>query len=162
MKIVLMGVSGSGKSAVGRALARQLNWPLIEGDDLHPPANMDKMRRGVPLDDEDRRPWLETLVNRMRSQDQVIVACSALKQSYRDTLRAAGDDVRFVFLRVHRQMLAGRLARRRSHFFSPTLLDSQLATLQPPQTQEADAITIDADASVAALAKRVIQQLQLG
>lgn len=162
MKIVLMGVSGSGKSAVGRALARQLGWPLIEGDDLHSQDNVDKMQRGIALDDEDRRPWLETLVRRMGPQEHVIVACSALKQDYRDKLRAAGDDVRFVFLRVHRQMLAGRLARRRSHFFSPTLLDSQLATLQPPQAREADAITIDADTSVASLAKRIIQQLQLG
>ncbi len=140
-----MGVAGAGKSTVGEALARALGWPFVEGDALHPPANVAKMRRGEPLDDADRAPWLRAIADEIRARPDAVVACSALREAYRAALRVR-PDVRFVFLDVPRALLDERLAKRRGHFMPPTLLASQLATLERP----ADAVTVDGAQPVAA------------
>jgi gluconokinase len=145
MIVVVMGVSGAGKTTIGQALAAALGWPFVEADELHPPANVAKMARGEPLDDADRAPWLEAVAARMRALDDGVVACSALRERYRDVLRVR-PDVRFILLDVPRALLEQRLAARRGHFMPPSLLPSQLATLERP----ADAIVIDGAPPVAA------------
>ena len=136
MIIIIMGVSGSGKSTLGRALANSLSWHFIEGDDFHPPENVDKMSRGEPLDDADRQPWLAALNARLRehaaAREGAVLACSALKKAYRETLSSKVDDLHFVFLRGDPEVILRRLARRRGHFMPPSLLDSQIKTLEPP------------------------------
>jgi carbohydrate kinase (thermoresistant glucokinase family) len=138
--IVVMGVSGAGKSTVAEKLATRLNWPLIEGDSLHPPANIAKMSQGTPLDDDDRLPWLKAIAARIDSARQahqpIIVTCSALKRSYRETLEDGHDDVGFVYLQGSKELIAQRLAARTNHFMPPGLLDSQFATLQEPAADE--------------------------
>ncbi|MET4569424.1 gluconokinase [Rhodanobacter soli] len=139
MVIVVMGVSGSGKSTLARALAEAWNWDFQEGDELHPPANIDKMRAGLALDDDDRRPWLERVAawiaaELARGRDGV-VTCSALKRRYRDRLRRAGAGVRFVCIELPPAELERRLRRRR-HFMPASLLDSQLRTLEVPDAAE--------------------------
>jgi len=133
--VVVMGVAGSGKSTVGRALAAELGWPFFDGDDFHPEGNLRKMRAGTPLDDGDRAPWLDRLAALLREQLQqgtsAVLACSALKARYRARL-AVDDRVRFVFLDVDREELVRRLALRRDHFLPAALLDSQLRELEPP------------------------------
>lgn len=138
MIVVVMGVSGAGKTTIGRALATALGWPFVDADDLHPAANVDKMRRGEPLDDADRAPWLAAVAARMRSLGDGVVACSALRARYRDALRVR-DDVRFVFIDVPRAVLERRLQHRAGHYMPPSLLPSQLATLEWPR----DAIVVD-------------------
>ncbi len=137
----IMGVSGSGKSTIGARLARELGIDFIEGDDLHPPDNVKRMASGVPLADADRRGWLLAIGTRLRDAKRagrgLVVSCSALKRSYRDLLRSAGDDtVRFVYLAGSRALLAERMAQRREHFMPPSLLESQLATLEEPGPDE--------------------------
>jgi gluconokinase len=136
--VVVMGVSGSGKSTVGRLLARQLGWTFVEADDYHPAANIEKMHRGVPLDDDDRRPWLEAIRYRLEEADargeNVVLACSALKHSYQHYL--AGFDpesVRYVYLAGSEELIKRRLAARTGHFMNPALLHSQFETLEPPE-----------------------------
>jgi gluconokinase len=143
MIVIVMGVAGAGKTTVGRALAAALGWPFVDADDLHPAANVDRMRRGQPLDDADRAPWLQAVASTIRTMKDGVVACSALKRAYRDALRVR-DDVRFVYLVVDRAVLERRLAARRGHYMPPSLLPSQLATLEPPD----DAIVVDGDAPV--------------
>ncbi|HEV8381730.1 MAG TPA: gluconokinase [Gemmatimonadales bacterium] len=138
---VIMGVSGSGKSAIGATLARKLDIAFVEGDDLHPPDNVKRMAAGIPLTDDDRRGWLTAIAARLREAKRagvgLVVSCSALKRSYRDLLRSAGEaDVRFVYLAGSRALLAERMAHRRGHFMPPSLLDSQLATLEEPSADE--------------------------
>jgi gluconokinase len=137
-----MGVSGSGKSVVGQALAADLGWPFFDGDDFHPEANVAKMASGVPLTDVDRWPWLDRLAAEMAAidgrGDNAVLACSALRQAYRDRISRAGN-VRFVHLSGDHDTIAARLAARTHHYMPPTLLASQLATLEPPQ----DAIVVD-------------------
>lgn len=147
--IVVMGVSGAGKSTIGELLSQRLNRPLIEGDSLHPPANIAKMSQGIPLDDDDRRPWLEAIAARIdearQSRAPIVVTCSALKRSYRDILTGGHDDVGFVYLRGAKDLIAGRLKARTDHFMPPGLLDSQFAALQEPGEDEPTlAIAIDA------------------
>ena len=141
MITIVMGVSGSGKSTIGQGLATRLGQPFIDGDSLHPQANRDKMAHGIPLDDADRQPWFEAIVTEMDRHrargESLVLACSALKRRYRDFLRHGHDDVRFVYLRASRTLLAERLGHRSGHFFDPTLLDSQLATLEEPSPDEA-------------------------
>ncbi len=136
----MMGVSGSGKSLIGAALARALGIDFVEGDEYHPAENVERMARGVPLTDEDRAGWLRSLATRIREARDagtgLVMTCSALKRSYRDVLRAGAADVRFVFLRGPRTLIAERLANRRGHFMPPSLLDSQLATLEEPSPDE--------------------------
>src|SRR5438046_7647923 len=136
-----MGVSGSGKTTVGAKLARALQLAFLEGDDLHPAQNVERMAAGIPLTDDDRRPWLLAIAGQLRDARRagvgLVVACSALKRSYRDLLRSAGAaDVRFVYLAGNRALLAGRMAKRRGHFMPPALLESQLATLEAPSPDE--------------------------
>jgi len=131
--LVFMGVAGCGKSSVGQAVADALHLPLIEGDTFHPEANREKMRAGIALTDADRAGWLEELGRQLAAKpDGVLLACSALKRAYRDVLRRHRPDVRFVFLDLDRDAALARVSARPGHFFSPTLIDSQFATLERP------------------------------
>jgi len=136
-----MGVSGSGKSLIGAALARALRIDFVEGDAYHSAENVKRMTSGVPLTDEDRAQWLQSLAARIREARAagtgLVMTCSALKRAYRDVLRAGAPELRFVFLRGSPTLLAQRIANRRGHFMPPSLLDSQLATLQEPSPEEA-------------------------
>ena len=137
MRVVVMGVTSTGKSRIGAMLADALEGRFVDADDLHPEANRLKMASGTPLTDADRWPWLDAVAAEMgRGAGPVVVACSALKRAYRDRLRAAGD-VRFVHLDGPRDVIAGRMAAREGHFMPVTLLDSQIATLEPPGPDEA-------------------------
>jgi gluconokinase len=142
MIVVLMGVSGSGKTVVGQALAANLGWPFFDGDDFHPPANVAKMAAGTPLTDADRWPWLDRLAAEMAAVtahgSNAVLACSALKRAYRDRLERAGS-VRFVHLKGDDETIAARLAGRAHRYMPPTLLASQFATLEEPK----DAIVVD-------------------
>jgi len=138
---VMMGVCGSGKSLIGAQLARALGVEFVEGDDLHPPDNVKRMVAGIPLTDDDRRGWLMAIAARLQAAKRagvgLVVSCSALKRSYRDLMRSAGDaKLRFVYLAGTRALLAERMAQRRGHFMPPSLLDSQLAILEEPSPDE--------------------------
>lgn len=161
--LVVMGVSGSGKSTVARLVADRLGWDLQEGDDLHPRANVEKMAAGIPLTDDDRWPWLGLVadwidVHRAEGEHGVIT-CSALKRSYRDLL--ARPDVAFVHLASDRSVLSGRLGTREGHFMPASLLDSQLATLEPLQPDERG-IVVDGASSPEAEADEIVARLGLG
>jgi gluconokinase len=138
--VVVMGVSGSGKSTVAAGLVDRLGCDFAEGDDFHPPANVAKMRAGTPLDDEDRWPWLRTLAAWIGEHEQagrsVVVTCSALKRSYRDLLRDGHPSVWFAHVTVDPDLLRQRVQKRSGHYMPPSLLDSQLATLEPLQDDE--------------------------
>ncbi|WP_240783949.1 gluconokinase [Tabrizicola caldifontis] len=141
-RIVIMGVSGCGKTSVGRALAARLGVPYRDGDDLHPQQNVDRMRAGIPLTDADRWSWLDRVTAVLRHQAPVIVGCSALKRAYRDRIRAgAGGPVTFVHLTGDPDLIAARMAARTGHYMPHALLDSQFAALEPPGPDEA--ITLD-------------------
>jgi gluconokinase len=137
---VVMGVSGTGKSTIARLLAEDLGWPSAEGDDFHSPANIAKMHAGHPLTDEDRLPWLHSIAGwigvREAAGDGGVITCSALKRSYRDLLRAGHPDVRFICLVGSHDLLEERLEHRAGHFMPASLLDSQLQTLEPLQSDE--------------------------
>ncbi len=138
--IVVMGVSGSGKSTVAAGLVERLGWVFAEGDDFHPPANVEKMRSGTPLGDEDRWPWLRDLAAWIGGHEQagesVVVTCSALKRAYRDVLREGHPSVWFAHVTVDAELLRERVAHRAGHYMPSTLLDSQLASLEPLQDDE--------------------------
>jgi gluconokinase len=144
-----MGPSGCGKTTLARALALSMDWRYVEGDELHPEANVQKMRAGVPLDDADRAPWLQSIGAEMASRPGrgVVAACSALKRRYRDVLRAVAGPVVFVLPLMPRDVLAQRLADRAGHYMPASLLDSQLAALEPLGADEAG-FTIDGTATV--------------
>ncbi|HEY6880447.1 MAG TPA: gluconokinase [Polyangiales bacterium] len=144
MQIVVMGVSGAGKSVIGRALAAQLSFPYIDGDDLHPAANIAKMRSGVPLDDDDRAPWLERVGTWLAQHTQGVVSCSALRRRYRDRLREAAPGARFVQLNVDTERLTQRLSARRGHFMPGSLLASQLSAFEP-LTPDEHGVLLDND-----------------
>ncbi len=160
--LVLMGVSGSGKSTVAQTLVKRLEWDLAEGDDMHPAANIAKMRAGRPLDDEDRRPWLTTVAAWIREHTASgrpgVVTCSALKRDYRDVLR--GPHVVFVHLAAGRDEIARRMSGRRVHYMPSALLDSQLDALEPPADDE-NAITIDVGGTPDEAAAEIIERLDL-
>lgn len=144
LRIVIMGVSGCGKSSVGEGLALRLGIPYRDGDDLHPAANVEKMRVGTPLTDDDRWPWLDRVAEVLAKDAPVIVGCSALRRAYRDRLRAgAGGPVQFIHLTGSRDLIASRMAARTGHYMPSSLLDSQFAALEPPGPEEALAIDID-------------------
>lgn len=151
-RMVLMGVSGSGKTTVGRALSDRTGVRYLDGDDLHPPANIAKMAAGEPLTDADREPWLERVAEALRDAP-VIVGCSALKRRYRDALRQA-EPILFVHLSGAPEVLAARMAGRTGHFMPGTLLRSQLDALEPPEPDE-DAITVDIDQPLQAVVEAI-------
>lgn len=146
MIVVVMGVCGCGKTTIGRMLADRLDAVFIEGDELHPAGNKDKMAAGIPLDDKDREPWLDAIAERAARASSdvpcVVVSCSALKRAYRDRLRDAGGDLKLVHLTGSRPLLQARMNERRGHFMPAGLLDSQIATLEVPQPDET-AINLD-------------------
>lgn len=159
-----MGVSGSGKSLIGSAIAAELGVPFIEGDRLHPDANVAKMSSGLPLTDDERWPWLDRVGEELRTAAATgggaVAACSALKRIYRDRLRSAvGPTLRFVFLRGKRATLAARLTARKHHFMPASLLDSQLATLEDPAS-EAGVCTLDVEATPEAIAAAAVAWLR--
>lgn len=137
MVIVVMGVSGSGKTTIGRALAAALHWSFSDADDFHSPANVEKMKKGIPLSDEDREPWLRTIRGAIeqwkRDESGHVLACSALKGSYRDILGQNDPDVKFVYLQGAFDVISQRLKERKSHFFNPALLRSQFDALETPE-----------------------------
>jgi gluconokinase len=143
---VVMGVSGSGKSVIGAALARSLGVEFLDGDDFHSPANVARMSSGIPLTDQDRAQWVAVLAGKLRQASAaglgLVVACSALKRGYRDILRAGVPELKFILLEGSRPLIAERLAHRAGHFMPPSLLDSQLATLESP-TPDEDAWVFD-------------------
>jgi gluconokinase len=138
--IVVMGVSGCGKSTVGALLAERLGWAFVEGDDLHPPENIEKMRRGIPLCEADRQPWLRSIaevIDRLRSKGSPgIITCSALRRCYREMLADGRPHLRFLYLKGSRALIRRRLAQRLGHFMPPDLLDSQFADLEEPRPGE--------------------------
>lgn len=187
--VLLMGVSGAGKTAVGERLAERLGWPFIDADDLHPDVNVRKMASGVPLTDEDRHPWLhrvrETMVENADSGQSTIIACSALKREYRELLLKEPEqrqtegrveeraqqqvqaqeprgrvETRLVYLRASQAVLERRLRERRGHFFDPDLLASQLETLEEPTVEEpSEALIVDADVELEAVVDAVAAAL---
>ncbi|MES0200211.1 gluconokinase [Mesorhizobium sp. M0011] len=161
--IVVMGVSGCGKTRIGVEIAQRLGLAFIEGDTLHPRGNVEKMSASMPLSDDDRWPWLDLVGAVLRQAHEegggLVVSCSALKKSYRDRLRqAAAGAVVFVFLEGSRAVLQARIAERRGHFFPPALLDSQLAALENPG-EEPLVVTVDIDASVDRIANAALKGL---
>jgi gluconokinase len=153
-----MGVSGCGKSSVGAGLAARLGLNYRDGDDLHPPENVAKMRAGMPLTDADRWPWLDRVGQVLLAEAPVIVGCSALKRAYRDRIRtAAGGPVTFVHLDGSQEVIAARMALRQGHYMPLSLLDSQFAALEPPAAEEA--ITVSIDQPLEAIVADILRQL---
>ncbi|ROP60617.1 gluconokinase/shikimate kinase [Curtobacterium sp. PhB115] len=161
--LVVMGVSGSGKSTVAAMVAERLGWEFAEGDSMHPQANVDKMHAGTPLTDEDRWPWLDVVAGWIRGHLEAgtngVVTCSALKRSYREVLRAPG--VVFVHVAGDGALIEARMSSRSGHFMPTSLLSSQLATLEPPQPDEAH-VTVTADRTPEAETDEVLELLGLG
>jgi gluconokinase len=162
--LVIMGVSGCGKTTVAAILAGRLRWPFEEGDALHPQSNVDKMKAGHALTDADRAPWLKKVADwvaqRLDSGEDGIITCSALKRSYRDVIGAARSGVVFVYLAGSRETIASRLTARHGHFMPSSLLDSQFADLQEPSVDEA-AIRVDVGPTPASIAQTVVERLGL-
>lgn len=161
--IVIMGVAGSGKTTVGALLAERLGLPFRDADEFHPPSNVAKMSSGIPLVDEDRWPWLDAIGAALRASTGkgIVVTCSALKRIYRDRIRAAaGHPVRFVLLDGPRHLLADRIGRRKGHFMPPSLLDSQLATLERPAPDEG-AITVSIEPPPEEIVAAITEKLAL-
>lgn len=161
--IVVMGVSGCGKSTVGALLAERLGWSFEDGDSFHPPENVEKMRSGTPLTDEDRWPWLAAIAARIararEGGEGVVVACSALKRSYRDALRDGHADIRFLHLTGEPALIMARQAARQGHYMPASLVASQFATLEPPDT-EADVIDLDVDPEPPAIVQKAVAALR--
>jgi gluconokinase len=159
VRIVLMGVAGSGKTTVGEALAFRLGIPYRDGDLLHPPANIAKMTRGEALNDDDRWPWLAAVGQTLRREAPVIVGCSALKRSYRDKIRdEAGADVTFVHLAGTRAIIEARMAARTNHFMPASLVPSQFAALEPP-AQDEQSVTVNIGQPLGSLVEEIAARL---
>ncbi|MEV0637158.1 gluconokinase [Streptomyces sp. NPDC050619] len=158
--VVVMGVAGTGKTTIGPLLAARLGVPYAEGDDFHPPANIEKMSAGVPLTDEDRLPWLDSIGEWAHARAGLggVVSCSALKRSYRDRLRAAAPDLVFVHLAGDRALIEDRMSHRQGHFMPTALLDSQFATLQPLAPDEAG-VAVDVSGSPEDITERAMTAL---
>lgn len=161
MIILLMGVAGSGKTTIGRLLAQELHWPYFEADDFHPAANKEKMGRGVPLDDDDRAPWLaairRTIDDCATQHRSAVFSCSALKEKYRRQLTEGRTEIRLVFLTGTRELLRERLEGRAGHYMKPGMLDSQLAILEPPT----GALTLEVSQPPAGLVQEIRRHLGL-
>ena len=159
-----MGVSGSGKSTIAEQLAQRLGWRYEDGDRFHPASNVAKMSAGQPLTDQDRWPWLQAIANEIdracQAGEHAVIACSALKRSYRDVLVHGRNDVRIVYLNGTQELIAGRLARRKGHFMPPGLLASQFKTLEPPDIDE-NPVTVSIDASVEEIVDDTVSQMRL-
>jgi gluconokinase len=159
--LLLMGVSGSGKTTIGAMLAGRLGWTYAEADDFHPPANVEKMRAGIPLNDDDRRPWLEATAGWMKDQTgPAVVTSSALKREYRDVLREGRPDLRLVYLEGSYELIRERLAARHGHFFPRQLLDSQFADLEPPGPDE-DPLVVPIDGPPDGVVQQIIDRTGL-
>jgi gluconokinase len=161
--LIVMGVSGSGKTTVASKLAERLHWTFEDGDRFHPKSNVEKMSAGQPLTDEDRWPWLNAIADEIErvctAGEHAVIACSALKRTYRDVLLRGRDDVRFVFLNGTQQLIAHRLSLRKDHFMPPGLLDSQFRTLEPPSLDE-NVIDVSIDATVDMIVDDIVSKLQ--
>jgi gluconokinase len=159
--VILMGVTGCGKTTVGAMLAQDCGWEFHDADDFHPAENVAKMKRGAPLDDEDRRPWLERLntflLDSERQGKSLVLACSALKQVYRDRLARNCAAARFVFLDGDMELIRARLAARQGHYMNPKLLDSQFAILERPR----EALRLDIAESPAELVRSIRERLEI-
>jgi gluconokinase len=162
MILIAMGVSGAGKTRIGEMLAERLHCAFTDGDAFHSAANKEKMHHGIPLTDEDRWPWLKTIraaiEEKQKAGETAVFTCSSLKRSYRDILRAGDKDVCFVYLKGSREMLAERLGHRTGHFFDPSLLESQLETLEEPGDDEA--ITVGIDLTPERIVDEVLKQVE--
>jgi gluconokinase len=162
--LIVMGVSGSGKSTIADKLAERLRWSYEDGDKFHPASNVAKMSAGHPLTDEDRWPWLQAIADEIdrvcRAGQHAVIACSALKRAYRDILVHGRSDVRIVFLQGTQELIAKRLGARKDHFMPPGLLDSQFKTLEPPDARE-NPVTVSIDAPVDAIVDDIIRGLRL-
>ena len=163
MIVIVFGVSGAGKTMIGKLLAEGLRWRFLEADDFHPRANIDKMRRGIPLTDEDRSPWLDSLREQIRkfveARQDAVLAYSALKRVYRERL-CVSDDVRFVFLRGNYALIENQLRRRRGHFMNPALLRSQFADLEELRSNE-NAVTMELGRTPEELVQEIKTKLHL-
>lgn len=162
MVVILMGVSGTGKTTIGKLLAARLGWVFVEGDDYHPPANVEKMQAGIPLTDEDRRPWLKELRQRVEQAcaqgENIVLACSALKDEYRESLeRDDRECVHYVFLHGSEELIQSRLKNRRGHFMDPKLLKSQFAALEVPQGE----VQVDISPTPEEIVDEIVRQLGL-
>ena len=158
LRIVVMGVSASGKSSIGRTLADRLGATFVDGDDLHPPANVAKMARGEALGDDDRKPWLREVGSTLAAAPRIVVACSALKRVYRRWILELAPDTRFVHLDGSRDLLLTRMKAREDHFMPVSLLDSQLSTLEVPAPEE-DAIVVSIEPGIAAIVDAIEERL---
>ena len=165
LAVVVMGVSGSGKSTIAAAIAQLLSLDWVDGDELHAPASVAKMKAGIALDDADRWPWLDRIAAQLADAERfpagLVATCSALKRSYRDRLRRGAPGVRFVFLDGPPAVIASRLASRKGHFMPSTLLASQLETLELPAPDENDVVHADIEQPVTSVARQVAQALRL-
>jgi gluconokinase len=163
--LVVMGVSGVGKTTLGEALAQRLGWDFIDGDALHPPANIAKMKAGIALTDADRAPWLDAVAAWIDGQHGKgrpgVVTCSALKRAYRDRLDVGRPQVRFVYIQLDQAHVADRMAKRQGHFFAPSLLASQFADLEPPQADE-PVIVLDGAQPIPAQVEAVAARVRAG
>jgi len=162
--LVVMGVSGSGKSTIGEKLAQRLGWSYEDGDRFHPSSNVAKMSAGQPLTDEDRWPWLQAIAKEIDrvcdACEHAVIACSALKRPYRDILVHGRQDVRIIYLQGTQDLIASRLALRKGHFMPPGLLASQFGTLEPPDASE-NPVTVSIDGSVETIVDDILRQLKL-
>jgi gluconokinase len=162
--LVVMGVSGSGKSTIGDRLAERLGWKYEDGDKFHPASNVAKMSAGQPLTDEDRWPWLRAVADEIdricKAGEHVVIASSALKRAYRDILVHGQPDIRIIYLKGPQDLIASRLALRKNHFMPPGLLESQFRTLEPPDPSE-NPVTVSIDDSVETIVDDILRQLGL-
>ena len=160
--LIVMGVSGSGKTTIGEKLAARMSWRYEDADTFHPPSNVAKMSAGQPLTDDDRWPWLKAIaaeIDRVcAAGDRVVIGCSALRRVYRDMLVHGRDDIRFIYLEGTEALIADRLGQRKGHFMPPGLLTSQFQTLEPP-TDDEHALTVSIDGPVEMIVDRIISQL---
>jgi gluconokinase len=161
--LIVAGVAGCGKSTVGTLLAKALNWPFADADLFHSPANLAKMRAGVPLSDKDRQPWLRACIDWMDARigegESGVLACSALKRAYRDTLLSGHPTATVIFLEVSKDVLVGRLKSRSGHFFPVQLMESQLDVMEPPEPEEKQVVTVVAEGNPAETVSKIIALL---